>query len=447
MRSGHACQQIVLDKLSNRQKYRVNLLLFFLVLVPFINIFGHMDRVSPFFESFSLSKVFNYGAILGFGVALPLLRRQYKFSAKLLLTVAILLVMLGINYLLTPLASTKWLLNWLGFIFVSLMVAQIVKSYTDSEIQFLQAKSLILIKLFLIALTALVAFSWLTNISDLVMFVSLGMHNHIIAILSNTIGIEKQALGIFLVFLVILTFTCWSVLSQSTRFILIITFLVIGPAMIGIRTMWLSLFLCAAWVYFTKYRSRRVFAYASILSAISIFNFYSVELMRFIAEVYDRLPSLQFAWSAMTSNLFGLGNGGYHIFVEKNNAAIVAQFGSERMEVSGLFWIAPESDLVYFIASWGILSAVFYFFFGYMLLRGSRIFHRKIELLPIERVMLLMSGTMVFMGISQDNAGGLIWWVYMAAGYGVILRHRGPGQKGNKTTQSFQHRTSQRVLV
>ena len=214
MRSGHACQQIVLDKLSNRQKYRVNLLLFFLVLVPFINIFGHMDRVSPFFESFSLSKVFNYGAILGFGVALPLLRRQYKFSAKQLLTVAILLVMLGINYLLTPLASTKWLLNWLGFIFVSLMVAQIVKSYTDSEIQFLQAKSLILIKLFLIALTALVAFSWLTNISDLVMFVSLGMHNHIIAILSNTIGIEKQALGIFLVFLVILTFTCWSVLSQ-----------------------------------------------------------------------------------------------------------------------------------------------------------------------------------------------------------------------------------------
>ncbi len=31
---------------------------------------------------------------------------------------------------------------------------------------------------------------------------------------------------------------------------------------------------------------------------------------------------------------------------------------------------------------------------------------------------------MIFMGISQDNAHSLIWWVYMAAGYGVLLRHR-----------------------
>jgi hypothetical protein len=56
--------------------------------------------------------------------------------------------------------------------------------------------------------------------------------------------------------------------------------------------------------------------------------------------------------------------------------------------------------------------------------------------------MLLMAGSMIFMGVSQDNAGMLTWWVYMAAGFGVILRHRDYGQKVNQTTQELEQRTS-----
>ena len=369
--------------------------------------------------------VFNYLAILGFSMAFLL--QKYKFSAQLLATAAILMAVLVLNYLLTPFASTKWLFNWLGFIFVSVMIAQIMKSFTITEMKVLQVKSLILVKFTLITLATLVAFGWLTNISD---FLVSGMGNSTIAILTNNVGVEKQAFGIFLALLIILFFTCGAVLPKSTRVLFVIAFLIIWPAMLGIRTLWLSLFLCAAWVYFTKYRSRRVFVYFLIIIAPFVFLGFQAEIMEFVSKFYDRLPSLQFAWITMLSRPLGLGNGGYHVFVAENHDMLIGLFGSKLMAKIGLFWAAPESDLVYFIASWGVFSVLFFAFFGYILLRGGRIFHRAIGLLPIERAMLLMVGIIIFMGISQDNAGELIWWVYMGAGYGVILRHRHFDQKG-----------------
>jgi hypothetical protein len=44
-------------------------------------------------------------------------------------------------------------------------------------------------------------------------------------------------------------------------------------------------------------------------------------------------------------------------------------------------------------------------------------------MLPIEKTIISMSWLFIFMGFSQDNAGSLIWWIFMAAGYGVILRN------------------------
>ena len=445
MRSVHECQQMAPFKLSSLQQYRVNLLLYALVIIQFLNIFGQLADVSSIFESLNLSQIFNYTALLG--CAYLFLRQKANFSVQLLVSLAILLAMLIMNYLLAPLASLKWFFNWLGFIFVSLMIVQIVKSITDAEMQSLQTKSLTLVKLILIFLASLVAFAWLTNISDFVMNFLSNDTSQTISILSKNLGIEKQALGTLLMFLALLALMHWSILPKSTRILFFITLLIILPAMLGIRTLWLGLFLSAVWVYFTKYHSRMVFVCVSIPIALVIFLVYQFEVMIFVSEIYDRLPSLQFAWSAMTSNLFGLGNGGYHGFVQANNDTINAMFGSERMLEYGLFWAAPESDLVYFIASWGIFSVFFFVFFGYILVRGGRVFHRKIGLLPIERLMLLMAGAMIFMGVSQDNAGMLTWWVYLAAGFGVILRHRGSGQKGNQTTLEFEKRTNQLVRL
>jgi len=428
MRLDDAYQKIVLVKLTGFQKYRVNLILFFFLVFPFLNIFSHLDRPFSTFEPYALVPVFNYTAVLGFGIAF--LFQKNKFSPQILVTVAILLAVLVMNYLLTPLASLKWLLNWVAFIFVSTMIVQIVSSFNSTEMKLLQTNLLILLNLLLITLALLVAFTWLTNISD---FLSSGMSNSTIAILTNKIGVEKQAFGIFLALLVILIFTCGAALSKSMRIIFVISFLIIFPAAAAIRTLWLSLFLCAAWLYFVKYRSRRSFVYFSILIAPFVFSLFQTVVMGFVTKFYDRWSSLQFAWSIIIANPLGFGNGGYHVFVAENHQMLIGLFGSELMATTGLFWAAPESDLVYFIASWGGLSVIFFTFFGYILLRGGRIFHYTIGLLPIERSMLLMTGIMIFMGISQDNAGELIWWVFMAAGYGVILRYRRFDQKGIQT--------------
>ena len=161
-------------------------------------------------------------------------------------------------------------------------------------------------------------------------------------------------------------------------------------------------------------------------AAVLFVSFISLNLEQVILVVedsYDRWPSLKFSWSYMLENIFGLGNGGYHIYVEQHHDQLVAMFGSEQMIQGNYFWVAPESDLAYFIASWGIVSVLFFFYFAVLLKKGAVIFHKQKGILHIEKILLLLSFVMIFSGISQDNAGGLIWWIYMAAGSSVVLRH------------------------
>ena len=76
-----------------------------------------------------------------------------------------------------------------------------------------------------------------------------------------------------------------------------------------------------------------------------------------------------------------------------------------------------------------IVSLLFSVFTHTCYLSGRKLLRIR-SLHPIEKTLILMSWLMIFMGISQDNAGSLIWWFYMAAGYGVILRHRSIGYVG-----------------
>lgn len=126
----------------------------------------------------------------------------------------------------------------------------------------------------------------------------------------------------------------------------------------------------------------------------------------------------------MTQNIFGLGNGAYTIYVEANNDQLLEQFGSELMEQHGLFWKAPESDLVYFIASWGILSVVFFGFLGYLVVYAVKLYHFHPSLFPLERHLVIFTVLLIFMGISEDNAGELTWWIFVSSLFGVILRRK-----------------------
>ena len=47
--------------------------------------------------------------------------------------------------------------------------------------------------------------------------------------------------------------------------------------------------------------------------------------------MYDRWNSLLFTLDTLVKFPLGLGNGGYHLFVEKNNDLIVSLFDSKLM--------------------------------------------------------------------------------------------------------------------
>jgi hypothetical protein len=417
-------QRNLSSKLSDLQKYRINLLLVFLVFYPFISIFKNIDMVFPSLNLSDFMRVFNYGGVIGYGYLF--LRQKVRISHNLSLILVVLLGMLVLNYLLTPMASTKWFFNWIGFIFVGFMIVQTVSSLSDLEIQLLKSKSLNIVLFMWIVLILLVSYVWFENWNEIVTFLLKGWYNHVIYRFSINIGIEKQALGVFSFFCIVFSLMTWSSFPKTHRFFCVVFFITMIPMMIGIRTLWLCLILCSVWGYVIKHRSRLFGAYmiGLVFFFILILNF--SELSVFFSKYYDRLPSLKFAINEMMTSIFGFGNGGHHFYVEENMRELVFEFGSVQMKENQMFNIAPESDLVYFIGSWGIFSAVFFGFFVHVLLKAGMLFHRCPEITSIERVILMMAVGIIFMGISQDFAGSLIWWVLMASGYGVILRHKTP---------------------
>ena len=110
-----------------------------------------------------------------------------------------------------------------------------------------------------------------------------------------------------------------------------------------------------------------------------------------IKMYYNRLPSLLFAISFLKNNIFGIGNGGYHIYVSEMQDILTYKFSSD----SKLFWLAPESDIVYFISSFGILSLVFLLLFTYLFINFSKYIKRK-KVDYTVKYLVLLSMSMLF---------------------------------------------------
>lgn len=394
-----------------------------IVIFPFLGVFGQLGHVSPVLDDFTFKRYTAWFAVLLAGY-LWLIGKELRFPTGLLWIAATLLGILVVNYALGSHAQAKWLFNWTGFIFFTLFFCRALCNLTHEEVRFWQARCIRWLFWLVSALTVALSITWARNSGDLWTFILEAQFNNIIAILTSALGIDKQALGLFCGVAVILLATCWKELTRKERLIAVAAGIVMAPALVGIRSMWLGLFLCSVWVVLGKSRPRRLLGYAMLIGLVGIVAGFNQRIIELLEFGFDRLPSIRFAWFAMTERWFGLGNGGYHLYVEQNHQSLVGLFGTERMLEAKRFWEAPESDVVYFLASWGVLSIPFFGYFVWSLHRGAKLLTSKRELWPIERASICAMAFMIFVGISQDNAGELIWWTFMGAGLGVILRHR-----------------------
>ena len=405
-------------KLSANRKFRVGVLSLLLVLYPFLLIFGRagVDRAA---EN-TLFPLYNYAALtlavmVHLMVKTPLPKSVFEVAA-------VLASMLLINYGVTDYASLKWLFNWFGFIFLSVVIASSIVSLGQIEFIMLQRYCSHLIKSILLIISAIMITTWSNEVDFLLenIFVK---PNNVIHLLTVSFGLEKQALGVCFGIILSFGFFFWRTWGAATKLLLIATLILSLPALIGIRTLYLGLVLASAWYYLAKNPSIRYALFFASVPLITIAGHYLDELIDYFINSYDRFHSLNLSVSTLFSKPLGIGNGGYTQFIEDNEAWILPQFGSDLQLAQDAFWKAPESDLVYLFASWGILAVFFFAFYARLLWSGQTILRIR-NLQPIERALIFVSWVMIFMGISQDNAGSIVWWVYMAAAYGVILRHR-----------------------
>jgi hypothetical protein len=409
-------------KILNRNAIKIIFIAFLTIIYPFINIFNGLGEVSPYLINFGLTQILNYIVVL-FALYIFLNNMNFRISLKIIIISSIFLATLVINYILSPYASAGWFINWCGFTFIYVTLSEVTRSLPVEDFDKLERISIKWMLKINKYFSIVVLIIWGLNISNLMEFIINNDKNSIISILHYSIGTTKQPLGIFYLSMIIFFVLHWKKLNKPNKIFILLSSIILLPSTLQIRTMWLAISLCFIYSFFIQSTIRKL-TLTIIVATFFMLAFLNIDTtISIVDNNYDRFPSLKFAWSVLEDNFFGLGNGAYQWYVENNNDLLVSKFGGYYNIYTNIFWPAPESDLVYFIASWGWLSAVFFIFYFMAILAGSKLLKFNYGLNNLERYFLFMMLALIFMGISEDNAGKLVWWIFMAVGSGIIIRH------------------------
>jgi len=400
---------------SHIQVAFTSLLLFIL---PLLNLFpGVLDLASPL----------NYIA-LSASILLLFVRFESKTSKYILIVCTLLIIMLIFNFSFALYASVKWFVNWIGFIIIFFVLASVFKTFNSKALSLLDDAALSLLTFSIIA-NAVLSFSVIASGSiSYEYIVNPALFNQSMSVYSSLVGFEKQYLG----YILALQFSgLWhfrSRMSNRLLVVLLVSIIFCIPAAISVRSLLAatSLFLMLCVLY--RIRLNILIK----ISALLILLAYSVLILDYkwasgaYFNLYDRHNSVSFALDVGSRHLMGIGNGAYSIYVAKNNSSILSRHGSMQMITEKAFWGAPESDISYYIASWGILSIFFFIFSSWLIYCCIRLISsRARSLFAVEKLILTTASLLLLMGIFQDIAGSLIWWTYTSAALGICLRTNG----------------------
>ena len=268
-------------RISTNQKLRIGVLSLFLVLYPFLFIFGKAGVTNP--ADNPLLSVYNYAALALSLMLLTLFHR--RFPKSVLKIAAVLIAMLLFNYVVTEYASLKWLLNWLGFTFISAVIVNTIVSLGDMQIVLLQRYCSILIRVVLIIISVIMMMTWYLNTDALFRYIFV-KPNNVILLLTSTAGLEKQALGVFFGMVLSFSFCFWRIWSSATKLLLITALILSIPALLGIRTLYLGLTLVGAWYYVTKHSSNKDILFVGQFILDCDCRLYSSELLDYAVNSY-----------------------------------------------------------------------------------------------------------------------------------------------------------------
>lgn len=393
------------------------------ILICFSTYFLLLERTNVGYAADYLDQNITHGvgdlmAVIIFLISCAMIYLRRNIFHKRIFEVLIIVVgMLIVNFWLTPLASLKWLINWLGFLVAFLYFATFMYQLNSSEVGYLQNYVKKIFTLSMILLIVLIIPIWLNDYRQILEQVEIFSSQNL-SFFTEGLGILKQHLAYFCALIFISGAIFWNQLSKFTKLIFLVFCILLLPIIHSSRSMLVGLILTLGWNYASKSKLRLFFA--SIISIvfinIIIINLGAEYLLMDFAN--NRFVGLKFSWDVLQNTIFGLGNGGYHIYT-LSHPELTLEYSAK-----GGFPIAPESDPTYFLASWGILSIFFFLFYWFLLSQGSRALKSSKKMMPVERVFIYMSWVFIFMGIGEDAAGALPWFVFMGLSFGTILRHK-----------------------
>jgi len=342
-----------------------------------------------------------------------------KYNKNLIYLGLVLTVIYIINFILTDYASFKWLINSFGFITIFTIFGNSVKRLKQKDLIYIDlilkryflGLSIILIIIFIISTVFISTFYILTLLQQ-------REYNSITAQLNILYGVEKQGLGNFLSMILIWTFLQWKSFNYFEKNISICLLCSACIFFISIRTSILATILLA--LYLFRFSIINQFLAVLIFIGLIIYNWGNN--LSVIMNLYDRIPSVVFSFEYLQENIFGIGNGGYHIYVIQHQQELFARY-QEYMTRQNHFYVAPETDIAYFVGSFGLLSLAFFSIYLYILFKGKKII-TKLNIANFEKYLILYMVYLIFAGIAQDNAVSLVWWIYLSASFGVIFKYQ-----------------------
>jgi hypothetical protein len=323
------------------------------------------------------------------------------------------------NYVFAENASLKWLINSYGFFLVFLSYGVVHYQCTDLkyvEIERTLHQIVMFISLAFLGIVVYAAMSYpaFANIAA-------SGYNSNVNYLGKTFGIWKPWYAKTILLILIWSILSWKQYTLKSKVYFLLFFVLSFPFFRASRSITYALVI----VLIIIYVFRRKLTIPIISSFVLLFIvFFTTDFVSFIYQnliYFDRGPSLYFAIHSMTENIFGYGNGGYHFAADQFNSEIHTSTPSNALLSQGANWRSPESMVVYFIGSFGVLSIPIFILLLVFLIFGFRCL-RILNLCKVEKFILYYNFLMIISGIGSYNVNNALWWAFLGAGWGVILR-------------------------
>jgi len=397
----------------------IYLLTILIVFIPFINSFSLIDD--------NINQFLNYTSLV-ICLCIFFLNRNKIISKEILIFLLITVIFLIINYLFTDYASFKWLINWLGFLVILTSTYLIFFNFNYEKLNLLNKfvkKNLFILIIFFSILNIYLI---IQNYNLILNFFKNGDFNQIISLYMFDYGLYKQKFGFFMIIFLLFPFIFKNEIKKVSYFFLLLSLLLFLPIFIGIRSLLLGLSLFCILFFYSKTSSHMRFLIFLFLLLVIVLFFAFIDYKIFLTNLYEfsepRSNLFLASLYILDLNILGIGNGGFANFVNENQFFLLNNFGSEKMIAQKTFPNSPESDLIFFISSWGILSLFFFYIILRIIIKSFNLLLNYSENITCVAKLLITSTIILFfMGISEDFNSLVVWWIFAGTSLGIIDRY------------------------